>query len=92
MKEPMTLEQFRQEHPNDVIQIMSPGGYVTLPPDRPLDQIYAHAGVSGTEIPVSWAELKDHIVESCNFNEADGNWYLLTAEPSLDCPMQTIGM
>lgn len=35
MKEPMTLEQFRQKHPNDVIQIMSPGGYVTLPPDRP---------------------------------------------------------
>jgi len=92
MKEPMTLEQFRQEHPNDVIQIMSPGGYVTLPPGRPMDQLYAHAGVSGTEIPVFWEELKDQIVESCNFNEGDNNWYLLTAEPSLDSPTQTIGM
>ncbi|HEY9161015.1 MAG TPA: hypothetical protein VIS94_08020 [Desulfomonilia bacterium] len=92
MKEPMTLEQFRLEHPNDVIVIMSPGGYVTISPDRPLDQLYAHAGVRGTEIPVSWEELKDQTVESCNFNEADGNWYLLTAEPSLDCPTQTIGM
>lgn len=88
----MTLEQFRQEHPNDAIQIMSPGGYVTLPPDRPLDQIYAHAGVRGTEIPVSWEELKDQIVESCNFNETDHNWYLLTAESSLDSLTQKIGI
>jgi hypothetical protein len=92
MKEPMTLEQFRQEHPNDVIQIMSPGGYVTLPPDSPMDQLTAHAGERGTEIPVLWEELKDQIVESCNFNEVDHNWYLLTAEPTLDCPTQTIGM
>lgn len=92
MKDQMTLEQFRLEHPNEVIQIMSPGGYVTLSPDIPLDQLQAHAGVRGTEIPIPWEELKDQIVESRNFNEADGNWYLLTAEPSLDCPTQTIGM
>lgn len=92
MKDPMTLEQFRLEHPNDVIQIMSPGGYVTLSPDRSLDELFAHAGVRGTEIPIPWEELKDQIVENCNFNEVDGNWYLLTVEPSLDCPTQTIGM
>ena len=92
MKEPMTLEQFRLEHPDDVIQLMSPGGFVTLSPNRPLDELFAHAGVRGTEIPIPWEELKDQIVENYNFNEADGNWYLLTAEPSLDCPTQTIGM
>jgi len=92
MKEPMTLEQFRHDHPNDVIRIMSPGGFVTLSPNRPLDQLSAHAGVRGTEIPVSWEELKDQIVQNCNFNQADGNWYLLTVEPSLDCPLQAPSM
>jgi hypothetical protein len=89
MKELMTLEQFWLEHPSDVIQIMSPGGYVTLPPNRPLEELVAHAGVWGTEIPILWEELKDQIVERCNFNESDGNWYLLTAEPSMDNPPQT---
>mgnify|MGYP000291887348 CR=1 FL=1 len=74
------------------IEIMSPVGYVTLSPDRPLDELFAHAGVRGTEIPISWEELKDQIVESCNYNEADGNWYLLTAESTLNYPAQTIGM
>lgn len=92
MKEKMTLEQFVQEHPNDMIQIMSPGGYVTIGPDREFEKLIAHAGFRGTEIPIPWEELKDQIVESCNFNETDRNWYLLTAEPSLDCPTQTIGM
>lgn len=89
MKELMTLEQFRLEHPNDVIQIMSSGGYVTLSPNRPLDELVAHAGVRGTEIPIPWEELKNQIVERCNFNESDGNWYLLTAEPSMGYPTQT---
>ncbi len=92
MKETMTLEQFRLEHPNDVIQIMSPGGYVTLAPGRPLDELHAHAGVRGTEVPIPWEEIKDQIVESCNFSESDGNWYLLTAEPPLDSPAQTLSM
>lgn len=92
MKELMTLEQFRLEHSENIIQIMSPVGYVTLSPDRSLDELLAHAGVRGTEIPISWDELKNQIVDSCNFNEADGNWYLLTSEATLDCPMQIMGM
>ncbi len=92
MKEAMTLEQFRLEHPNDVIQIMSPGGYVTLVPDSPLDDLHAHAGVGGTEIPIPWEELKDQVVEKCNFNEAEGNWYLLTAALSLNHQEPHFGM
>lgn len=92
MKEQMTLEQFLREHPNDIIQIMSPVGYVTLPPNIPLTQLSAHAGERGTETPIPWEELKDQLVESSNFNEADGNWYLLTAEPSQDCPVQALGL
>lgn len=92
MKEPMTLEQFWREHPNDVIQIMSPGGYVTLSPNRPPDQLSAHAGVRGTEMPISWDELKDQVIQNCSFDQADESWYLFTVEPSLDCPTQTLGM
>ncbi|CUX31826.1 hypothetical protein BN3590_00758 [Clostridium sp. C105KSO15] len=88
MKEPITLEQFVQEHPHDMIQIMSPGGYVTISPNLPLTELSAHAGVRGTEIPIPWEELKDQIVENCNYNEIDGNWYLLTGEPSQDYPVQ----
>lgn len=92
MKELITLEQFRLEHPEDIIQIMSPVGYVTLFPERSLDELLAHAGVRGTEISISWDELKNQVVDSCNFNETDGNWYLLTSEPTLDCPTQIMGM
>jgi hypothetical protein len=92
MKESVTLEQFRQAHPDAVIQIMSPGGYVTLIPEKPLDELCAHAGVRGTETPIDWEELKDQIVDRCNFNEADGNWYLLTDYPSQDSPVQTSEM
>lgn len=88
MNEPITLEQFVQEHPNDVIYIMSPGGYVTISPTKPLNELYAHAGVRGTELPIPWEELKDQVVENSNFNEFDGYWYLLTVEPSLNNPIQ----
>lgn len=70
MKESMTLEQFIQEHSNTTIRIMSPGGYVTIPPNRQTDRLVAHAGVSGTEMPVHWEELREQMVESCNYNEA----------------------
>ena len=48
MKEQMMLDQ----HPNDKIQIMSPVGYVTISPKRPLTGLFAHEGVRGTEIPI----------------------------------------
>ncbi len=88
MVEKITLEQFVQEHPKDMIQIMSPGGYVAIGPDRLFDKLFAHAGVRGTEMPISWEELRNQIIENCNFNENDGNWYLLTSEPSQDYPIQ----
>ena len=74
----MTLEQFRQEHPNDIINIMSPGGYVTLSPDVLLDQLFAHAGVRGTEMSIDWDEIKNQIVKDCTVGSADGSWHLLT--------------
>ena len=88
MNASITLEQFVQEHPNEVIHIMSPGGYISLVPGTPLDNLYAHAGVRGTELPIQWEELKDQVVENCNFSESDGYWYLLTVEPSLNNPIQ----
>jgi len=84
MNELVTLEQFVEEHPKDVIHIMSPGGYVTISPTKPLNELYAHAGVRGTELPIQWEEIKDQVVENYNFSESDGYWYLLTAEPSLN--------
>jgi hypothetical protein len=85
MKEYITLEQFVQEHHDQVIEIMSPGGYVTIRPDRPMDELFAHAGVSGTEIPITWDELKEQVVnlaEHCNYSESDERWYLLSEVPS----------
>lgn len=70
----MTLDQ----HPNDKIQIISPGGYVTISPKRLLTGLFAHAGVRGTEIPIILKELKEQVVENCNYNESEGTWYLLT--------------
>ncbi|WP_444640757.1 hypothetical protein ACRQU7_10710 [Caproiciproducens sp. R1] len=87
-EEPETLEQFVREHPNDVIQIMSPGGYVTIAPDRPLNELFAHAGERGTEIPVTWEELRGQTVESCHYHPADRSWNLLTVDPSLNQPVQ----
>jgi hypothetical protein len=83
-QEPETLEQFVQEHPDDMIQIMSPGGYVTIAPGRPLSDLFANAGERGTEIPVTWDELKGQTVENCNYDPADRNWNLLTDDPSLN--------
>lgn len=91
MLEKMTLEQFVQEHPEDIIQIMSPSGYVTIGPDRQFDKLFAHAGVRGTEVPISWEELKGQTVDNCNFNTSDGYWYLIT-DISQDYPTQTLGM
>lgn len=88
MKEQMTLEQFIQEHPGTEIEIMSPGGYVTIRPDKPLDKLSAHAGVSGSDRAVGWEELREQVVENCNFNKSQGRWYLLTGEPAQDCPVQ----
>lgn len=88
MKENMTLNKFVQTHSDQRIEIMSPGGYVTICPERPLTQLFAHAGVRGTEIPIPWEELKGQIVQNCNFNQSDETWFLLTVEPSLDCPIQ----
>ncbi|AEY67560.1 hypothetical protein [Clostridium sp. BNL1100] len=90
MKEYITLEQFVQEHPDQVIEIMSPGGYVTIHPAISRDKLYAHAGVSGTEMPISWDELKEQVVEdkNCNYSERDGRWYLLSEMPSQDGPEQ----
>ena len=87
MKKYITLEQFIKEHPDQIIEIMSPGGYVTIRPDRPLDKLFAHAGVSGTETAMPWDELKEQVVEEehCNFNERDGRWYLLSEMPSQEC-------
>jgi hypothetical protein len=88
MKEYVTLEKFVHEHPNEVIEIMSPGGYVTIHPDMQLTGLLAHAGEAGIEMAVSWDELREQVVEACNYNEADGRWYLLSAMPSQDCPIQ----
>jgi hypothetical protein len=90
MKEYITLEQFVQEHPDQVIEIMSPGGYVIIRPEISRDKLYAHAGVSGTEMPITWDELKEQVVEdkNCNYSERDGRWYLLSEMPSQDSPEQ----
>ena len=88
MKKQMTLEQFIQEHPGVAIEIMSPGGYVAIHPDEPLDKLSAHAGVRGSKRVIEWEELREQVVEKCNFNESVGKWYLLTGEPSRDCPVQ----
>lgn len=91
-EEPETLEQFVREHPNDVIQIMSPGGYVTIAPDRPLNELFVHAGERGTEVSVTWDELRGQTVENCNYDPADRSWSLLTIDPSLNQPAQAPGM
>lgn len=77
-EEIMTLETFRQEHSNDVIRIMSPGGYVIITPDISLEQLYAHPGERGLEIPIAWEELKDQIVHSSTYDQTDKCWDLLT--------------
>ena len=89
MKVQMTLEQFIQEHPGAEFEIMSPGGYVTIRPNEPLDILSTHAGVRGSERAAAWEELREQVVENCNFNKSQGKWYLLTGEPSQDCPVQT---
>lgn len=91
-EKPETLEQFVREHPNDVIQIMSPCGYVTIAPDRPLSELFAHAGERGTEIPVTWEKLREQTVENCNYDPAGRSWNLLTDDPSLNQPTQAPGM
>lgn len=91
-EEPMTLEQFVREHPDDTFQIMSPGGYVTISPDRPLEKLLAHAGERGTEMAVTWEELKDQVVENCHYDPSDRSWRLLTDDPALNDPIQSPGM
>ena len=91
-KEPETLEQFVREHPNDMIQIMSPGGFVTIAPNRPLNELFAHAGERGTEISVTWEELKGQTVGNCHYDPADRSWNLLTYDYSLNPPVQSPGM
>jgi hypothetical protein len=78
MKDKMTLEQFVSEHSNEGIEIMSPGGFVTIRPDQPLNELSTHAGVSGTDMSVSWDELRMQIIKTCNYNETEGKWYLFT--------------
>ena len=83
MEKNMTLEQFVKDHPNDSIQIMSPGGYVSIDPDKPKSELFAHAGFPGSEIPISWDELKNQIITENNFNEVDNRWYMITDRPSM---------
>lgn len=87
-----TLGQFVREHPDDVVRVMSPNGYVTISPDQPPDKLFAHAGVSGTETPIAWEELKDQVVENLHYDPAGRNWRLLTDCPSQDSQAQAPGM
>lgn len=89
LSDDITVEDFVNHHRGNHIEIMSPGGFVNIGPNADLEKLSAHAGVSGTEMGVSWDELKDQIIkpEHCNFNVKENKWYVLSEHPSQDMTM-----
>jgi hypothetical protein len=92
MQEIMTLEQFHEKHSDDIIMLISYDSYVIFNPNKPLDQLTANLGITEMEIPISWNDLKNQVVEKYNYDSVDGVWYLLTSAPEHEYQPQILSM
>jgi len=81
----MTLKEFIEQNPNATLNVMTPGGYVLLPPELSQNLLHgeavnAHAGSSDMRTVVQAAELLPQEVVSCTpHKSAPDYFYLLTA-------------
>ena len=81
------MREFFKKHPDDNIQIMTPGGYVSLTPDftKALlsgDSVRGHLGDPAYSVEIHADELLDQVVFNSNYRKHV--WHLLSAEPKLD--------
>ena len=86
--EPLTVRDFLIKHPEDNIEMMTPGGYVYLTPERTKalfsgNSVKGHPGDSAYSMEIPANELLDQFVVEANYMEH--TWHLLTDyEPELD--------
>lgn len=81
----MTLKEFIEQNPNATLNMMTPGGYVLLTPERSQNLLHgecvsAHAGSSDVRTVIQAAELLPQEVVRCQpHKSAPDYFYLLTA-------------
>jgi hypothetical protein len=85
--EPLTVREFLKKHPDDNIQMMTPGGYVSLTPalTKALlsrDSVREHPGDPAYSVEIHADELLDQCVLNSNYSKHV--WHLLAAEPEFD--------
>ena len=85
--EAITVRDFLKKHPEDNIEMMTPGGYVSLTPARTRalfsgDSVKGHPGDPAYSMNIPAKELLDQFVAAANYMEH--TWHLLTDyEPEL---------
>ena len=83
----ITIREFMQNHPNAGLEMMTPVGYVHIPPGQYSEivkygQIPAHLGASGTDYYIAVDEILSQEIRSINQSPEDpALFYVLSVEP-----------
>lgn len=94
----MTLKESIEQNPNATLNMMTPGGYVLLTPERSQslfhrEGVNAHAGCSDVRTAIQATELLPQEVVRCQAHKSEPDYfYLLTAwEQEQAVPNQQMG-
>lgn len=92
-----TVKGFLMEHPNATVDLMTPGGYVHLTPERGKAllngiPVPAHPGASEYARLADAEEILDQHICACNQDSADENHYAMITEPPVEEESEDIGM
>jgi hypothetical protein len=79
--EPVTVREFIEKHPNVSFDVMTPGGYVYLTPEKAQlllsgQRVKGHPGSPEYAVEISAEELLNQEVFDADFS--DGEWHLLS--------------
>lgn len=79
--EPLSVCEFLEGHPGETFDMMTPGGYVYLTPEKAQHllaggTVMGNPGCPGFDMRIIAEELLDQVVCSANFSE--GEWHILS--------------
>lgn len=79
--EPVSVREFLEGHPGETFDMMTPGGYVYLTPQKAQHllaggTVMGNPGCPGFDMPISADELLEQVV--CSANYSKGKWQILS--------------